>query len=202
MRLPCITASLLVVALPLAAGAKTPLERTSDLVDAFKQVKVAKEGETLTAADKDANRAVFKKLDDFFDFQLLTTEPLVPHRAKLTADQQTKVKSMFGELIRLVAYPKSGNFLRDAQYKLKAGPKPDEVTMDASMPKEDFKTSVIFRWKQHAGSWRIVDVSFDGSSLIKDYTNQFGRIIDKDGAEGLVKKLTSRLEKERQKQGA
>ncbi len=202
MRLLSTAVVALALSLPVAAAAKTPLERTNELIEALKAVKTAKEGESLSPADKEANKAAFKKLDGFFDFQVLTSEPLVPHKAKLTADQQTKVKSMFGELIRLVAYPKSGSFLREAQVKLGAGAKPDEVAMDAAIPKDDLKTTVVFRWKDQGGAWRVIDVSFDGSSLIKDYQNQFGRIIDKDGAQGLLNKLTSRLDKERQKQGA
>jgi ABC-type transporter MlaC component len=32
-------------------------------------------------------------------------------------------------------------------------------------------------------------VAFDGDSLIKDYQNQFARIVDKEGASGLMKKV-------------
>ena len=34
-----------------------------------------------------------------------------------------------------------------------------------------------------------MDVAFDGDSLIKDYQNQFARIIDKEGVAGLMKKM-------------
>jgi phospholipid transport system substrate-binding protein len=122
----------------------------------------------------------------------------------VSADQRAKIQPMFRELIRLVAYPKSGVFLKNAQIALKAGKRESDVAtieMKASLPKEDLETSIVFHWQDKAGTLRIVDVSFDGSSLVKDYRNQFGRIIDKDGIDGLIKKMSTRLEQERKKQG-
>lgn len=201
MRCIFLAAGILAAAIPSIAQAKTPIERTTDLIELFKQVKNADEGQTLSPAERDANAAVYKRLDDFYDFHTLASEPLEPHKAKLTAAQQAKIKPMFEELLRLVAYPKSGMFLRGAAYQIKAGPTENDTQMDAADPKQDFKTSIVFHWKNENGTWRIVDVSFDGASLIQDYKNQFGRIISKEGGDGLVKKLSSRLEKERQKQG-
>ena len=39
------------------------------------------------------------------------------------------------------------------------------------------------------------DLSFDGSSLVKDYENQFTRIIKKDGADALARKIQARLDR-------
>jgi phospholipid transport system substrate-binding protein len=201
MRLFPIAVGLLVAAPPPLAWAKTPLERTADLVELTRQLKNAEEGQSLPTADREANAAIYKRLDDFYDFHTLASEPLEPHKAKLTAAQQAKIKPIFEELIRLVAYPKSGTFLREAEYQIKTGPIANDTQMDVSAPKQDFKTSVVFHWKSQGSTWRIIDVSFDGASLIQDYKNQFGRIISKEGGDGLVKKLSTRLEKERQKQG-
>ena len=38
-------------------------------------------------------------------------------------------------------------------------------------------------------SLRIVDVSFEGDSLVKDYQNQIARVVDKQGGAGLLKVL-------------
>ena len=67
--------------------------------------------------------------------------------------------------------------------------------------KEDFEITVTFHWMDSGSDWRIVDVSFDGASLVKDYQNQFGRIIDKEGAKGLLKRMVDRLQEEESKRG-
>lgn len=71
------------------------------------------------------------------------------------------------------------------------------IDLLARIPKKDMETTVTFRWVQTGGAWRIVDVDFDGSSLVKDYQNQFGRIIGKEGAAGLQKRIDDRLADER-----
>ena len=43
-----------------------------------------------------------------------------------------------------------------------------------------------------AAGLKLADLSFDGDSLVRDYQNQFSRIVTKDGAEGLLKKLDQR----------
>ncbi len=185
-----------------ASAKESAVARTQALIDTFKAVKPVKEGATLSAAERAANEAVFKKLDEYFDYATLTSEPLAPHQAKVSEAQRAKIQPLFQELIRLVAFPKSGSFLKEAKLTVKAGKQQGdaaEVEMHASLAKEDFETTVIFRWQEKAGFLRIVDVSFDGSSLVKDYKNQFGRIIDKDGAEGLIKKMSTRLEQEKKK---
>ncbi|MCK5689855.1 ABC transporter substrate-binding protein, partial [Myxococcota bacterium] len=40
------------------------------------------------------------------------------------------------------------------------------------------------------------DVLFDGASLVKDYSNQFARLIKKNGVDGLIEKMKKRLKKE------
>ncbi|MBN1962129.1 MAG: ABC transporter substrate-binding protein [Deltaproteobacteria bacterium] len=202
MRFVKIAASILVViAAASITYAQNPLARTNELVALFKQVKKAEKGKSLSSAEQKANDAIYKQLDDFYDFDTIASEPLKPHKNKLTPAQQAKILPNFKELIRLVAYPQSGGFLQGANYKIKAGPTANETQMDANAPEKDFETTVIFRWQKQKNTWRIIDVSFDGASLIQDYKNQFGRIIKKEGGEGLIKKLEKRLDKERKKQG-
>lgn len=188
----------------VAMAADEPTSRTNSLLTTFKKVKTAPEGKALAPTDTQANQAVFMELDGYFDYPTLTAGAIEPHKNKLTPAQQTKVKESFTELIRLVSYPNSGTFLRDAKYTVKPGKKEGEkaqVVMHAEVPKEDFETDVAFVWEEQGGTYRIVDVRFDGSSMVRDYANQFGRIIEKEGSEGLVKKLETRLNKERKKQG-
>jgi ABC-type transporter MlaC component len=196
---------LALIALAWTASAQAgsdPVKRTEELVKAFKAVKpLPEDGTPLSAAEKKANAAAFKKLDSFFDYDHLTTAPVAPHKAKFSGGQLKTFTDEFRQLIRLVAYPNSGDFLGRAKYTLKVGKKREgkkqvDVDMHATLEEEDLQTTVTFHWKESASGMRIIDVSFDGASLIKDYTNQFSRIISKDGITGLLSKVHKRLEKE------
>ena len=65
---------------------------------------------------------------------------------------------------------------------------------------EELEVELVFHWSNQTPT-RVFDVSIDGSSLIKDYQNQFGRIIKKSGAKALLTKINNRLQSLRQKYG-
>lgn len=189
--------ALALLALPLAAGAAPAapaVARTEALIAAFQGVKP--DDGKLSAADRAANEKAFATLDGFLDFDSLTTEPIRPHGARFTPAQKKEFAAKFRELIRLVAYPDSGEFFREAKRKLGAAREADGVQLvdvNLSLPAEDLEIDVTFHWKPVGGALRLVDVSFDGDSLVRDYQNQFGRIVEKDGAAGLLKKADEKL---------
>ncbi len=186
-----------------ASAEDAALARTQGLIDAFKAVKQAPEGGKLSPRELAENVKAFEKLDGFFAFQVFTGETARPHRSKFSDQQYPEYQKTFREVIRIVAYPDSGDFFREARYKLlpavKKGDRFD-VKMEAVLEKEDYETDVTFHWRQVDGTLQIVDVSFEGASLVKDYSNQFGRIIKKEGVGGLLKRMNDRLEAEIKKQ--
>ena len=181
-----------------------PLKRTEGLIAAFMSVKSVPANTVLTPADKKANAKNFRRLDEFFNWGHLVGKPLEPHRKNLTTEQWDRCQIVFKQLIRFIAYPNSGEFFHEAKYTLKKPViKGDlvEVEMDSELVEEDFEITITFHWMDSGSQWRIVDVSFDGSSLVKDYQNQFGRIIGKEGGQGLLKRMEDRLQEEEGKRG-
>ncbi len=190
-----------------AASAKSsPDTRMGQLLDTFKTIKVpASEGAALSAEERKANEAAFKAADVYFDFDRLTAAAIAPHKKALSADQLARYHRDFSALIRLVAFPRSGAFVQHAKVQLSpaaiTGKKAD-VAMHGHVPDDDIDTRIVFKWEDVGGEWRVTDVSFDGVSMVKDYQNQFGKLIKKDGAEGFLKKLQNRLEQERKNDDA
>ncbi len=45
--------------------------------------------------------------------------------------------------------------------------------------------------------WRVVDVTTDGVSMVRNYRDQFGRIIARDGWAELIARMERRLEENR-----
>ena len=186
------------------AAAPDVLARTKALIEAFKAVKVAKEGTPLTATEQAANQAAFHRLDPFFAFDVMTREPLLSHQDKMTTAERDAIAAIFREVLRYSSYVQTGAFLREAKYTLTQGVSQGDrftVEMQAHMPKDDYDTTVVLFWENKQGELRVVDVSFDGSSLVTDYKNQFGRILDKEGTGGLKKKLEARLAEQKKNHG-
>ncbi|MBI3179616.1 MAG: ABC transporter substrate-binding protein [Deltaproteobacteria bacterium] len=182
------------------AASDSALARTEALVAAFKAVKAPPEGKTLSDADRAANKKVFAELDGYFDYGRITSDPVAPHKKKFSKAQLSEFAALFREVIRLVAYTDSGAFLSSATLDIKAGPnkgKRSDVLMHAAVAEDDIETDVTFHWESTGGTLRVVDVSFDGASLVADYKAQFGRIIDKDGVTGLIDKIKKKLDEKR-----
>lgn len=174
------------------AGKHPAVERTEKFVALLLKVKQAEEGKTLAAADKAANEKVFKELDGYFDYDHLTSAPISPRADKFSKDEKAEFQKKFREVIRLVAYPDSGSFFRKAKWTLGEPKEKGDVVvvpMDCKVVKDDIEMKVDLHFKKAADGLKIVDVAFDGDSLVKDYQNQFVRIIDKEGAKGLIAKV-------------
>ena len=124
------------------------------------------------------------------------SKPIAPRADKLKPEEMATFKTKFRELIRLIAYPNSGNFFRKSTWQLKPEKQQGElllVAMEVKMPEEDLETVVEFQFAKVGGTLKIEDVLFEGDSLIKDYQNQIAKVVDKSGVAGLLKTLDDRL---------
>jgi len=63
------------------------------------------------------------------------------------------------------------------------------------------EVGLIFHWVQVGKNFKLFDLSIDDASLVKDYQNQFGKIIKEEGADSLVNKLKKRLDEAQKKHG-
>lgn len=54
--------------------------------------------------------------------------------------------------------------------------------------------SIDYAMRRVDGSWRVVDVSTDGVSMVDNYRSQFHRIISRDGWSELITRMQRRLE--------
>lgn len=170
--------------------------RTEALVEAFRKVKAPEEGKPLDEAALKANLQAFAELDAFLDRAALVNKPIEPHLKAFTPAQIAAFRVQFWDTLRRIAYPNSGTFLRTATWKLSAAMPSEgstDVEMEAHLEEEDIDTTVRFHWQKSpegTSPLRLIDVSFDGASLVVDYQNQFGRIIAKHGAAGLLERLS------------
>lgn len=190
MLLRTLTLALALLA-PLAApaAAKDPAQaKTDQMIAAFKAVK--------PGAPEAANAKPYATLDSLIDYDTITVKAIEPRAAKFTAAQKAQFYKRFRELIRMQAYPDSGDFFRRAKMTFK--PVTTEggtsnVSFRAYIPAEDLETNVTLHWqKAPDGSLKMTDVSFEGDSLVRDYQNQFAKVVDKEGVAGLFKKMDER----------
>lgn len=175
-----------------AEQAKIVRAHTDRLIAAFKLVK--EDDGKLTAAERAVNAKAYAELDHLLARDHFTDISIAPRKDKFSAAELKTFKEQFWDVVQRIAYPGSGEFFREGEVKIAAPAYKGEVwtiELTAYIPSEDLETVVGLQW-QGAGQMRIVDVLFDGDSLVRDYQNQFARIVDKDGAQGLLKALADK----------
>ena len=57
------------------------------------------------------------------------------------------------------------------------------------------KVSIDYVVHPVAGNWKVFDIVTEGSSLVRNYRNQFTKVIKKDGFEGLLKRMKAKRDK-------
>ena len=187
-----------------SASEKVALDKTRVLVEVLQQVAKPVEGKQLTAAQKKANAKIYGQLDAMIDFKRLTEGPVTPHRKKLSKKQISTIKGLFKDAIRNIAYNKSGSFFDGAELtwgKATTQGKQTDIPLDIYVEEEDLEVSLVFHWAQTGKKLQLFDLSIDDASLVKDYQNQFGKIIKEEGAKALVDKLKKRLDEAQKKHG-
>lgn len=186
VRLLLLVAAL---AVPLASAAAPDPEapaRSRALVAAF--VKVP-------AAPGPARDRAFATLDGFLALEELVSGAVAPRAARFSPKELARFKETFREVLRLVAYTESGSFFRKARLtwgEARAEGEETAVPAKVSVPAEDLQTEIEFRWRRVGGALKVVDVAFEGDSLLKDYQSQLARIVDKSGPAGLQKAVDER----------
>ncbi len=186
------------------ASTQDPKARTESLIKTLAQIEKADSATgAYTQPAREHNRAVFKDVDTYFDLKGFSASAIAPHKAKFNTKQLQSFHETFMQLLRIVAYPKSGAFMKDAKPTIKNVEPQNKnvaVMVRGYSAADDFESHTTFVWSKQK-MWRIADVQFDGASLLQDYRNQFGRIVEKEGADGLLKKLQDRLAKEKASKG-
>ena len=125
------------------------------------------------------------------DLNAFAASIMQPHAKHFSKKDLKAIKGDFAETVRLIGFPRAGDLRGKATIEITGTQKVKGatlVTVFADIPSEELEVELIFHWS-NGKSPRVVDLSIDGSSLVTDYRNQFGRIIAKEGAKSLLEKI-------------
>jgi ABC-type transporter MlaC component len=193
MGLKSIVTTLILCAAPvaLAQGARpTPKALTEQVVATFRALN----DPSVPPAQRHSP-AQLRALDAFFDFDALSAASFQSHKRALKPRQLAELQQTFRSLLTVLTHH-SGEQLAQGDVAIGTPRQVQQncvVEFAVSRPDEDLTSNVALTWQRRPNGWQVVDVAFDGASVTKDYENQFGRILKKDGAEVLVTKLKERL---------
>lgn len=186
--------------LPLLTG---PARAQADEAQAFLEhrheavVRVLNRSAGSKAAKARRDSQLDRMLGGLLDYEALSKKALGSHwEAKSPA-----ARSEFVDLLRqLVQRSYKQNLERTLGYRVrytggedaKDGVIVRTVARSRSNPRAP-EVSIDYRMHRVDGQWRVYDVVTDGVSMIRNYRNQFNRIIDKEGWDGLIDRMRKKL---------
>jgi phospholipid transport system substrate-binding protein len=151
---------------------------------------------TKSAEDEKKLDAAF---DAVFDYDSLSKATLKDSWDTLTPAQRTEFSGLFKDLIRN-AYRKNlkKTLGYDVDYKgesdAESGKLVKTVAHNSKNAREE-PVSVDYVVHQVDGKWLINDIVTEGSSLVRNYRNQFRRVIQKHGFDELLKRMKTKRDK-------
>jgi phospholipid transport system substrate-binding protein len=145
-----------------------------------------------------ANQDKIQRLfDEMLDYSGLAQASLADEWAARTEAERQEFSNILKQLVRK-AYEK--NLKKTVTFRI------DYVGQDAVDSAELVRTratnqansrdepvEIDFKMVKDGSSWKVADIITEGSSLVRNYRNQFTRIIKRDGFPALIKKMNDKL---------
>lgn len=150
-----------------------------------------------TPASPTRDQQITAILTDLLDFAELSRRALGSHWTTLTPAQQTEFSGLLQQLVER-NYRDNLEHIREYQVTYTG----EETTADgvvvhmsarsrASRREEPFE--INYSMHLVGSSWRVYDVVTNGSDLVRNYQQQFNRIITRDGFDALLTRMRDRL---------
>ncbi|MEY4489696.1 MAG: hypothetical protein RIQ79_2204 [Verrucomicrobiota bacterium] len=137
-------------------------------------------------------------VEKHFAFATTTRLAVGPAWRDLSPEQQSRLTSLFGQLvIRTYADRITGESRPEIIYGKPLELKPGRIEIPTTTKTGGQSYSVAYRLElvpaSNPARWRVYDVIGEGVSLIANYRAQFEPILNKSGAAGLIQTLETKL---------
>jgi phospholipid transport system substrate-binding protein len=149
---------------------------------------------------KSADKKVEGVFDEMLDYETLAKESLGKH----WADRSDQEKKEFQDVLqRLVKNAYRRNLTKTLDYevsfkgssKAKKGVLVRTVARSKKNAREE-PVSIDYVLHKVDGKWRVFDIVTEGSSLVNNYRNQFGRVIKKNSFAELMRRMKKKVDKD------
>jgi phospholipid transport system substrate-binding protein len=163
----------------------------------------AKQVELLALAQQkggESGKRIERIFDDMLDYGALAKASLRDHWDGRSGDERKEFEGILKELVRR-AYRKNLDKTAGYEVKFEGETKGDDGVLVKTIARSktnarEEPVEIDYLVRRVDGQWRVHDIVTEGSSLVNNYRQQFGRIIKKDGFAELVRRMKKKLDKE------
>jgi phospholipid transport system substrate-binding protein len=142
-------------------------------------------------------KRVGQVLDSMIDYDDLAKRSMAGHWDELNAAQKKEFTGLLKQLVQR-SYERNIKGILDWNVEyLDEEKAPPGVTVHSratskNNPREE-PVTIDYRITNESESYRVYDIVTEGSSLVNNYKNQFGRIMQKDGYDALIKRMKTKI---------
>jgi phospholipid transport system substrate-binding protein len=123
------------------------------------------------------------------DLEGMLQEALGARWKELAAKQRQRLVAAFEKRFRNLSGKELDSY-RSTQIEYLPEKSDDgAVTVPTRVVVQGEPTEIAYTMRQEKTGWRIVDIVVDGVSTVQNYRSSFNRVIQKEGVEGLIKRL-------------
>ena len=169
------------------ASAKRFLEQRHDRVN-----RTLQQGESAAR-----NQQLAQLLGELLDYETLSQRSLGDHWESHSAQERAEFVSLLKQLIER-SY--KANLQRTLSYEVRyedAQRRGDVVLVQTVARSRENRrappVTIDYELSRKGNAWKVVNVITDGQSLVQTYRNQFHRILEQDGWDGLIARMRQRL---------
>src|SRR5882724_9512177 len=193
------TLSLFGVGLLMALTLTSPV-LAADSAQEFVQSKQARVTSLLhQSPSSQRDKQIAAVLDGMMDYDELAKRSLATHWTDLSETQRREFTEVLRRLVQRNYERNIKNILEYRVEYLGEDPASDSVVVhtratSTTNVRED-PVAIDYELGRVGEGWKVLDIVTEGSSLVKNYKNQFHRIIQKDGYDALLKRMKDKLAK-------
>jgi phospholipid transport system substrate-binding protein len=138
-------------------------------------------------------------LDSMIDYDQLARQAMASHWDGLTTAQRKEFTELLKELVRR-SYERNIKGILDWRVEyLGEDSDPNGVTVHTRATSKtntrEEPISIDYKLVEVSDNWRVYDIVTEGSSLVGNYRSQFNRIYQKDGYQGVIRRMKSKIAK-------
>ena len=171
-----------------------PLVQLQKSID---QILVILQSDELRVPEKKAERkeSILKIVNNMFDFHAMARSSLGQNWSSLTAEEQERFVGLFASLIEQRYIGKIDAYNNQKVIYKEQRVRDDRARVYTALIDRELEIPIDYSLEKREGKWLIQDLKIENVSLIVNYRRDFNSIIRKEQFAGLVKKITTQLEK-------
>jgi phospholipid transport system substrate-binding protein len=170
-----------------------PLEQVRFSVD---KVMSIVQDKSLAGDDLSPKRRqlIFEVLDYRFDYKEMSRRTLGKKNwKKLSASEKIEFVEIFSKLLKNIYVRKIESYTEETIKYSKPRTKKNRAIVKTILMQDKVELPIIYRLVDRKGKWLVYDVIIEGVSIVKNYRSQFGRILARQGYQGLISQVKDKV---------